>query len=131
MPAISIDKKWYAERWARRIQDAVEKYDPDMFYTDGNAPEPFSGVKSGSGFKCDAVRRVVADFYNRSLKNHGKVDTLALIKFQSGNPAVGMTYENNVPSNINTSQPWIGENPIGDWHYAPHYHYAAINLVRR
>lgn len=122
--------KWYAERWARRIQDAVEKYDPEMFYTDGNAPEPFSGVKSGSGFKCDAGRRVVADFYNRSLKNHGKVDTLALIKFQAGNPAVGMTYENNVPSNINTSQPWIGENPIGDWYYAPNYHYAAINLVR-
>ncbi len=122
--------KWYAERWARRIQDAVEKYDPDMFYTDGNAPEPFSGVKSGSGFKSDAGRRVVADFYNRSLKKHGKVDTLALIKFQAGNPAVGMTYENNVPGQINRSQPWIGENPIGDWYYGPNYHYAAVNLVR-
>lgn len=122
--------KWYAERWARRIQDAVEKYDPDMFYTDGNAPEPFSGVKSGSGFKCDAARRVVADFYNRSLKKHGKVDTLALIKFQAGNPAVGMTYENNVPAKINTSQPWIGENPIGDWYYGPNYCYEPVNLIR-
>jgi len=121
--------KWYAERWARRIQDAVEKYDPDMFYTDGNAPEPFSGDKSGSGFKSDAARRVVADFYNRSLAKHGKVDTIALIKFQAGNPSVGMTSEINVPE-IKRDQPWIGENPIGDWYYAPGYHYDAINLVR-
>ena len=122
--------KWYAERWARRIQDAVAKYDPDMFYTDGNAPEPFSGEHSGSGFKCDAGRRVVADFYNRSLAKHGKVDTLALIKFQAGNPAVGMTSEVGVPRQIKTDQPWIGENPIGDWYYGPNYCYAAVNLVR-
>ena len=122
--------KWYAERWALRIMDAVDKYDPDMFYTDGNAPEPFSGVKSGSGFKCDAGRRVVAHYYNRSLAKHGKVDTLALIKFQNGNPSVGMTSEQAVPNKIKTDQPWIGENPIGDWYYGPNYHYAAVNLVR-
>lgn len=122
--------KWYAERWALRIMDAIDKYDPDMFYTDGNSPEPFSGTLSGSGFKCDAGRRVVAHFYNRSLAKHGKVDTLALIKFQQGNPAVGMTYEVNVPNQIMTGQPWIGENPIGDWYYGPGYTYNAVNLVR-
>jgi alpha-L-fucosidase len=121
--------KWYAERWARRIQDAIEKYNPDFFYTDGNGPEPFCGTNSGAGFKCDAARRVVADFYNRSLAQHGKVDTLALIKFQAGNPAVGMTSENNVPNQIKNDQPWIGENPVGDWYYAPNYYYDAINLV--
>lgn len=122
--------KWYAERWARRIQDAVEKYDPDMFYTDGNAPEPFSGLRSGSGFKCDAARRVVADFYNRALLRHGKLDVLALIKFQSGNPGVGMTSEVSVPSKPKTDQPWIGENPIGDWYYGPGYDYSPVNLIR-
>lgn len=125
-----IYAKWYAERWARRIQDAVEKYDPDMFYTDGNAPEPFSGTHSGSGFKCDAARRVVADFYNRALAGHGKVDNIAFIKFQTGNPAVGMTSENNLPGDIKRDQPWIGENPIGDWYYGPGYYYATVNLVR-
>jgi alpha-L-fucosidase len=110
--------------------DAIDKYDPDMFYTDGNSPEPFSGTHSGSGFKCDAARRVVAHYYNRSLAKHGKVDTLALIKFQQGNPAVGMTYEVNIPNKIMTGQPWIGENPIGDWYYGPGYTYNAVNLVR-
>ncbi len=122
--------KWYAERWARRIQDAIEKYDPDMFYTDGNSAEPFTGDHSGSGFKCDAGRRVVAHFYNRALAKHGKVDTLALIKFQKGNPAVGVTSEVGVPRDIKRDQAWIGENPVGDWYYGPNYHYAAVNLVR-
>jgi alpha-L-fucosidase len=122
--------KWYAERWALRILDAVEKYDPDLFYTDGNSAEPFSGDHSGSGFKCDAGRRVVAHFYNRALAKRGKVDTLALIKFQQGNPSVGMTYEINIPGRIMTNQAWIGENPIGDWYYAPGYTYEAVTLVR-
>ena len=122
--------KWYAEQWALRIMDAIDKYDPDMFYTDGNGPEPFCGDHSGSGFKCDAGRRVVAHFYNRSLAKHGKVDTLALIKFQQGNPAVGMTYEVNIPNRIMTGQSWIGENPIGDWYYGPNYTYNAVSLVR-
>lgn len=122
--------KWYAERWALRIMDAIDRYDPDMFYTDGNSAEPFTGDHSGSGFKCDAGRRVVAHYYNRSLAKHGKVDSLALIKFQQGNPAVGMTYEVNVPRGILRDQPWIGENPIGDWYYAPGYTYEPVMLVR-
>jgi alpha-L-fucosidase len=122
--------KWYAEWWARRIQDAIEKYDPDLFYTDGNSPEPFSGLKSGTGLKSDAGRRVVAHYYNRLLAQHGKVDGLAFIKFQAKNPAIGMTSEVNVPAAIKTDQPWIGENPIGDWYWAPGYSYQAINLVR-
>lgn len=73
---------------------------------------------------------MVAHFYNRSLAKHGKVDGLALIKFQDKNPAVGMTAEVNVPSNIKLDQPWIGENPIGDWYWGPNYSYDAINLVR-
>ncbi len=122
--------EWYAERWALRIMDAIDRYDPDMFYTDGNGAEPFCGDHSGSGFKCDAGRRVVAHYYNRSLARHGEVDTLALIKFQKDNPAVGMTYEVNVPKDILRGQPWIGENPIGDWYYAPGYTYEPELLVR-
>ncbi len=121
---------WYAEWWARRIQDAIDKYDPDFFYTDGNSPEPFSGLKSGTGLKTDAGRRVVAHFYNRSLAEHGRVDGIAFIKFQNKNPAVGMTSEVNVPADIKTDQPWIGENPIGDWYWGSGYSYQAINLVR-
>lgn len=122
--------KWYATWWATRIQDAVEQYDPDFFYTDGNAAGPFCGVKSGSGLKADAGPRVVADFYNRAHKNHGKIDTIAFIKWVPGNPAIGITRENTFPNEIVSNVMWIGENPIGDWYYAPGYHYDAIMLVR-
>ena len=122
--------RWYATWWAKRIQDAVEKYDPDMIYTDGNGSGPFCGHNSGSGYKSDAGPRVVADFYNTALKRRGKVDTLAAIKWVPNNPAIGVTQENTVPSGIVNDKPWIGENPIGDWYYGPGYCYDPINLVR-
>lgn len=121
--------KWYAEWWARRIQDAVEKYDPDMIYTDGNGKWPFSGTHSASGYICDAASRMVADYYNKALKRHGKNDVLACIKFAPNNPAVGITYEVNFPGKIMTDKPWIGENPVGDWYYAPGYTYEASSMV--
>ncbi len=121
--------KWYAEWWARRIMDAVDKYDPDLIYTDGNGKWPFSGTHSASGFKCDAAARVVADFYNKADKRHGKTDVLACIKFAPNNPALGITYEINFPNKILTDKPWIGENPIGDWYYAPGYTYQASSMV--
>jgi alpha-L-fucosidase len=71
----------------------------------------------------------VADFYNKADKRHGKTDVLACIKFAPNNPALGITYEVNFPSKIMTEKPWIGENPVGDWYYAPGYTYQASSMV--
>ena len=38
--------------------------------------------------------------------------------------------EVGVPRDVKLDQPWIGENPIGDWYYAPGYTYEAATLVR-
>ncbi len=57
---------WYATWWALRILDVIENYDPDFIYTDGNSTQPFSGDMSGSGYKCDAMQRVLAHYYNRT-----------------------------------------------------------------
>lgn len=35
--------RWYTTQWALRILDAIEKYDPDFIYTDGNSRQPFDG----------------------------------------------------------------------------------------
>ena len=35
--------RWYATRWALRIMDVINNYDPDFIYTDGVAPYPFFG----------------------------------------------------------------------------------------
>jgi len=109
---------WYATQWALRILDVIENYDPDFIYTDGDSTQPFSGSRSGTGYKCDAMERIIAHYYNRTLERHGQLDTFAVVKFHSGGK-VGTTSEGSYPSNIKTDQPWFGEMTIGDWFWYP------------
>ena len=44
--------------------NVINKYDPDFIYTDGVLPQPFYGEDAESGYKCDAMVRVIADYYN-------------------------------------------------------------------
>jgi alpha-L-fucosidase len=121
---------WYATWWALRILDVIENYDPDFIYTDGNSTQPFSGYYSGLGYKCDAMQRVLAHYYNRTLERRASLDTFGIVKFNPYNRGVVNTFENNYPSGIKTDQPWIGEVPIGDWFYAPGFNYDPGMVVR-
>lgn len=107
---------WFATWWALRILDASERYNPDFIYTDGNSTQPFSGFATGTGYKCDAMQRVIAHYYNRTLQRRGQLDTLAVVKFHNGD-RIGTTYEGNFSSTIKTDQPWFAEFAIGDWFY--------------
>lgn len=111
--------KWYATWWALRIMDVIEHYDPDFIYTDGNSTQPFSGLKTGTGIKCDAMQRIIAHFYNRTLARRGKVDTFSIVKFSPPRQGVVNTLEARVPNAIKTDQPWISETAVGDWFYRP------------
>ncbi len=122
--------KWYATWWALRMMDAVNKYDPDFIYTDGTSTQPFSGNGTGTGFKCDAMQRVIADFYNRAEARRGKVDVFSIVKFRRGSPATVTTEEFGLPDEIKTDQPWIGEAPVGDWFYAPNFTYDSGMMIR-
>jgi len=121
---------WYATWWALRIMDVIEHYDPDFIYTDGNSTQPFSGYKSGSGYKCDAIQRVLAHYYNRTLERRGNLDTFGIVKFTPYNRGVVNTYESTYPSTIVTSQPWIGEVPVGDWFYNTGFNYDPGMVIR-
>jgi alpha-L-fucosidase len=121
---------WYAKRWALRIMDVVDRYDPDFIYTDGNSSQPFSGRRSGTGLKADAAQRVIADFYNRSLSRRGKVDTFSIIKFRQKTNGTVTTAEGRIPKEIKTDQAWIAETPVGDWYYAPGFTYDSASVIR-
>ena len=121
---------WYVTRWALRIMEVVRKYDPDFIYTDGNSTQPFTGHLSATGYKCDAMQRVIADFYNHTLLTRRKVDTFGIVKFHPPTGGVVNTFEGNWPDGIKTDQPWIGETAYGDWYYAPGFYYDAAALVR-
>ncbi|MEO8737010.1 MAG: alpha-L-fucosidase [Edaphobacter sp.] len=120
---------WYATRWALRIMDVINKYDPDFIFTDGDSTQPFSGYATGTGYKCDAIQRVIADYYNRTLQAHGKVDTFSIVKFHPPLRGVATTFEGQYPKGIKTDQIWFGENAVGDWFYSPHFTYSARALI--
>jgi alpha-L-fucosidase len=121
---------WYATRWALRILDVIENYDPDFIYTDGNSTQPFSGYMSGSGYKCDAMQRVLAHYFNRTLERRSSLDTFGIVKFSPYNKGVVNTFEGNYPTGIKTDQAWIGEVPVGDWYYAPGFNYDPGMVIR-
>ncbi|MBN2805289.1 MAG: alpha-L-fucosidase [Prolixibacteraceae bacterium] len=122
--------KWYTTQWALRMMDVVEHYNPDFIYTDGTVQGPFTGNGTGTGFKADAMPRVMADYYNRTLKRRGEVNTFSIVKFRHNTNGTVNTEEFGVPANIKTDQPWIAEAPVGDWFYAPNFTYDAGMMIR-
>ncbi|MBN2613167.1 MAG: alpha-L-fucosidase [Bacteroidales bacterium] len=122
--------RWYATQWALRIMDVVEHYDPDFIYTDGTVQGPFTGNGTGMGIKANAMPLVMADYYNRTLKRHGAVNTFSIVKFRHKTNGTVNTEEFGVPADIKTDQPWIAEAPVGDWFYAPNFTYDAGMMIR-
>lgn len=122
--------RWYATQWALRIMDVVQQYQPDFIYTDGTDQQPFSGSGTGTGYKCDAMQTVIADFYNTTLKRRGKVDTFSIVKFRKRTNGTVTTEEFGIPEHIKTDQPWIAEAPVGDWFYAPNFTYDSGMMIR-
>jgi alpha-L-fucosidase len=120
---------WYANWWALRMLDVIENYDPDFVYTDGTSTQPFSGYGTGSGYKCDAMQRVIAHLENRSIERRGSPETFAMVKFHGGD-RLTTTFEDNYPVGIKRDQPWIGEVPVGDWFYSPGFTYDSGMVIR-
>ena len=117
---------------AMRIMDVIDKYDPDFIYTDADTTQPFNGEKTGTGTKCDAVERVIADFYNRALANQGAVDKHELpYQVPHRHTRRGEHFEGNFPKGIKTDQVWIGENAVVTGSHAPNFTYSACALACR
>ncbi len=122
--------KQYATKWALRIMDVIDNYDPDFIYTDGNSPQPFSGKRSGSGYKCDAAQRVVAHYYNRTLERRKEIDTFSIIKFSKAQKGLASTTESRIGDNVDRERMWMGELAVGSWFYAPGFYYDGGSAVR-
>ena len=120
----------FAKWWALRMMDAVDKYQPDFIYTDGTDQQPFSGSGTGTGYKCDAMQRVIADFYNRTLADRGEVDVFSIVKFRKTTNGTVNTCETGIPEGIKDDQAWIAETPVGDWFYGPDFVYNSDAVIR-
>jgi alpha-L-fucosidase len=113
-----------------RMMDVIDQYNPDFIYTDGTDEQPFSGSGTGTGYRCDAMQRVIADFYNTTLKRRGKVDAFSIVKFRKKTNGTVNTEEGGIPEGIKTDQAWIAETAVGDWFYEPGFTYDCGMVVR-
>ena len=121
---------WYVTWWALRMMDVIENYDPDCVFTDGDSTQPFSGLKSGTGYKADGIQRVLAHYFNRTQERRASVDTFGIVKFHGPNKGIVTTLENTYPAAVKTDQPWIGEVPVGDWFYDTGFSYDPGMVIR-
>ena len=101
-----IPDSW-KQHWYLRIQDLVDRYEPDLLYSDGQLPFEDYGL------------RLLARFLNENAaRNGGRVEAVYTSKRREDSDA-GMCVldrERGVLEEI-SPRPWQTDTCIGDWHY--------------
>jgi alpha-L-fucosidase len=111
------------ESWKRhyldRMTDLIDKYQPDLLYTDGHLPFEEYGM------------RMVSHLYNISAQQHsGKVEAVYTSK-ESTDCAAGtclLDHERGVAEGI-AANPWQTDTCIGQWHYKRGQNYKTAKKV--
>ena len=110
-PSAPDDKGWLTtnaanhREWFNRIKDLIDKYQPDLLYSD-----------SGFPFADDAGLPLVAHFYNANMRrNNGRLTAVYNCK-QSSDGRWVQDLERGVKDGINP-EPWQTDTSIGDWYY--------------
>ncbi|HTX65112.1 MAG TPA: alpha-L-fucosidase [Opitutaceae bacterium] len=101
----------YCEKFYNRAMDLINRYHPDLVYFDDTAL-PLWPVS-------DAGLKLAANFYNRSLQEHG--GRLEAVLFGKGlddfqRRCLVWDFERGRSSRIE-AQPWQCDTCIGQWHY--------------
>lgn len=122
-PADPDDKDWYSKNpqwqreWFMRIKDLVDKYHPDLLYTDGAVP-----------FHNEVGLSLIAHLYNSDLnRNHGVNQVVYTCKQQSEGRWVE-DLERGVMGKINPF-PWQTDTSIGDWYYNKNWKFRPVSWV--
>lgn len=97
----------YVTKWLLRQADLVAKYKPDLCYFDDHEL-PFGPVGL----------QAAADYYNRSIAWHGKIDVVLTGKQLKPNQRFGIVQdvERGFTDHI-WDEPWQTDTCIGDWFY--------------
>ncbi|MDQ2687815.1 MAG: alpha-L-fucosidase, partial [Armatimonadota bacterium] len=108
----SLDSDWYTDNeafqkhWLARITDVIDKYQPDLLYSDGGVPFGDIGL------------RAIAHLYNTSAALHGV--NQAVYNQKDTNPDVYtigvLDIERGQREDI-AEHPWQTDTSVGDWFY--------------
>jgi alpha-L-fucosidase len=108
----SLDGRWYTNdpawhaHWFDRIKDLIDKYKPDLLYSDG--PLPFDEYGLG----------IVAHLYNTSIKEHGI--NHAVYNQKDRNPLVYTIGVLDIERSVQKDKvalPWQTDTCVGGWFY--------------
>lgn len=102
-----IPEAW-KKHWFLRMRDLVDRYQPDLLYSDG--PLPFE----------DYGHSIVANLYNTSAHRHGGVNQAVYNCKTEKDCAHGtcvLDFESGLANQIR-EQPWQTDTCIGGWHYS-------------
>jgi len=111
------------ESWKRhyldRMTDLIDKYHPDLLYTDGHLPFEDYGLK------------MVSHLYNVSAQKNGGVADAVYTSKTDTDCAVGtclLDHERGVSDGI-AANPWQTDTCIGQWHYNRGQQYKSAKKV--
>jgi alpha-L-fucosidase len=103
---------WYTDNaefhahWFARIKDVIDKYQPDLLYSDGGVPFGEVGL------------RIIAHLYNTSAALHGT--NQAIYTHKDNTPevyAVGVLDIERGQRDEIAERPWQTDTSVGDWFY--------------
>jgi alpha-L-fucosidase len=97
---------WWKRHWYLRMTDLIDKYQPDLLYTDG--PLPFEEYGLG----------IIAHLYNLSARKSGKADAVYTCKRveDTEHGVATLDVERGIVESI-WPRPWQTDTCIGQWHY--------------
>jgi alpha-L-fucosidase len=101
-----IPESW-KKHYLDRMTDLIDKYQPDLLYTDGHLPFEEYGLK------------MVSHLYNVSAQLHGGVSQAVYNSKETSDCAIGtcaLDHERGVSDAI-AANPWQSDTCIGQWHY--------------
>jgi alpha-L-fucosidase len=110
---------WWHKRWFDRIKDLVDKYHPDLLYSDG--PVPFG--KYGLG--------IVAHLYNTSISDHDG-ENHAVYTQKDRSPLVYTVGVLDMERNVQQGKfpyPWQTDTCVGGWFYDVRRRYKTAKQV--
>lgn len=115
----------FVDDFMLRVQDVIDKYNPDLLYFDDNCDWDFdTGAPSGRQLSVwlgipELTPHIMAYYYNSNMRrNAGKLDAVFNIKFVP-DAVLGTLvrdFEMTQASGIEPD-PWQTDACIGDWHY--------------
>ncbi len=107
---VNVPSKKYCDKFLNRTIDLINKYDPDLIYFDDTAL-PLHPIS-------DAGLKIAAHFYNKSIKEKGKLEAVLFGKILDEAQRKCMVWDiERGQSNSIEPLPWQTDTCIGSWHY--------------